>query len=272
MRPSADAAFDLLNRAFCSACSIVAENRGPLEDVAQLANVAGPVIVEQQPARITRDAGRRPPEAAAVFVEERLTQRQHVLFALAQRRQLDREHVEPVEQVLAELAAAHRQLQIPVRRGDDARVGAQHTRPAEPLELPLLQHAQEFRLHRQAHLADFVEEQRAAAGLLELTGLALRRARKRAALVPEQLRLEQLLRQRRAVEGDERAVPARRGAVHKARGDFLPGPRFAEQQHRRIGRRHLRRLREHAAPRRRLADDASIAGARVELLGQRTDP
>src|SRR5262249_10650174 len=126
-------------------------------------------------------------------------------------------------------------------------------------------------LYLRAHLADFVEEQRSPGRLLELTRLALRRAGERAALVSEQLRFEQLFGERRAVEGDERAFAPRRRAVHEARSDFLPCPRFAQQQDRRVRRRYLRCLCEHAPPRRRVAEDASITGAGIELFGERTD-
>ena len=85
-------------------------------------------------------------------------------------------------------------------------------RPAEPLELALLQHAQELRLRREAHLADLVEEQHAAGRQLDLARLGLLRARERAALVAEQLRLEQLLRQRGAVQRDERSLASARDA------------------------------------------------------------
>ena len=86
-------------------------------------------------------------------------------------------------------------------------------RAAEPLELALLQHAQELRLRGQAHLADLVEEQHAARRQLDLPGLGLLRAGERAALVAEQLRLEQLLGQRGAVQRDERPGLAR-GRAH----------------------------------------------------------
>ena len=52
-------------------------------------------------------------------------------------------------------------------------VGLDRLRAAEPLELALLQHAQELDLRRGRHLADFVEQQHAAGGGLDLPGLAL---------------------------------------------------------------------------------------------------
>ena len=125
------------------------------------------------------------------------------LRALTKRRQADVEHLQPVEQILAKITALDRLPQIAVGRGNDPDVGLQQPRPAEPLKLPLLQDAQELRLRRRAHLADFVEKQHAAGGELDLSRLGLLRAGERAPLVAEQLGLEQLLRQRGAVQRDE---------------------------------------------------------------------
>ena len=90
-----------------------------------------------------------------------------VAGALAQRRDLQRHDVEPVEQVFAEVAA--RDL------GSRSRFVAVTSRtstlsvlmPADPLELALLDRAQELDLHLDGDLADLVEEQRAAVGELE---------------------------------------------------------------------------------------------------------
>ena len=83
-----------------------AEDRGAFEDVAQLADVAGPVIFDQPLARVARDAGRRASQAAADLAEERFAQRQDVVAAIAERRQVDRKHVQAIEEILAELALA----------------------------------------------------------------------------------------------------------------------------------------------------------------------
>ena len=62
--------------------------------------------------------------------------------------------------------------------------------PAEPLDLALLQHAQQLHLDVGRDLADLVEEQRAAVGLREAAVVALDRAGEGALLVAEQLGLE----------------------------------------------------------------------------------
>ena len=77
-------------------------------------------------------------------------------------------------------------------------------RAADARHDAVLQHAQHLRLRGEAHVADLVEEQRAAVGLLELPGAIGDRAGERALHVAEQLALDQLARNRRAVHLDER--------------------------------------------------------------------
>jgi hypothetical protein len=61
-------------------------------------------------------------------------------------------------------------------------------------------------LHIERHVADLVEEQRAAAGATDDAGEMLGRSGERAPAMPEQLRIEHVLRSRRAVEGDEKPL------------------------------------------------------------------
>ena len=105
--------------------------------------------------------------------------------------------------------ADHRR-QVAIGGGDEPHVDLDRARAAEPLELVLLQHAQDLGLRARAHVADFVEEQRAAVGLLEAADALAIGAGERALLVAEQLGLEQVLLQRGAVHLDE--VARRRAA------------------------------------------------------------
>ena len=75
-------------------------------------------------------------------------------------------------------------------------------------ELALLQHPQQLGLQPQRHLADLVEQDRAAVRQLEQALAPGARAGERAALVAEELGLQELGRNRRAVDLDERAGPA----------------------------------------------------------------
>ena len=86
---------------------------------------------------------------------------------LAERRQPEREHVQPVEEIFAQLALLHGLDRIDVGGGDDAHVHRLLVPAAETAEPALLQHAQQLDLRRRRHLADLVEKQRAAIGQLE---------------------------------------------------------------------------------------------------------
>ena len=52
--------------------------------------------------------------------------------------------------------------------GDEPHVGFDRLVAADPLEMLLLQDPQDLALHERSHVADFVQEQRAAVALLEL--------------------------------------------------------------------------------------------------------
>ena len=68
----------------------------------------------------------------------------------------------------------------------------------------ILQHAENLGLHQRRHVADLVEEQRAAVALLELADPLAVGAGERAFFVAEQFAFQQLLGNGRAVDRQER--------------------------------------------------------------------
>src|SRR5437868_4026629 len=80
-----------------------------------------------------------------------------------------------------------------------------------------LAHAQQLDLERRGHVADLIEEERAAVGDLEQPRLILDRAGERAADVAEQRALEQVVVERGAVLHHERLLGARAVIVDRAR-------------------------------------------------------
>ena len=155
-----------------------------------------------------------------------------VLGARAQRGQLDANDVQAVIQVLAEQAAHHPLLQVLVARGDDAHVDADRGLAPDTVELALGEHPQQAGLQRRRHVADLVQEQRAAVGLLEAPAALRVRPGEGAALVPKQLRLEQVRRNRRGVERDEGAGGARAVLVQCAGDELLAGAGLPGDEHR----------------------------------------
>ena len=152
----------------------------PLHRVAQLADVAGPVIDPQDLLGGRRQIGDRPADGAGEKSQELPGQRQNVFRSIAQRRHDDFDHVQPIEQILAKPAVAHVGFQIAIRRRDDADVGCPGAGFADPLELLLLQEPQQFGLQGGRNLADFVEEQRAPFGRFDPAGLIAHRPGERA--------------------------------------------------------------------------------------------
>ena len=131
-----------------------------------------------------------------------------VLLALSQRRQLDLDALQPVIEILAEPAFLNELLQVLMRGRHQTHVHGDRPPAAHPGHLALLEHPQQPHLKAGLHVADLVQEEGAAVGQLELARARLHSGR-HTALDAEQLAFEQRLRQRRAVDGDERPLAAR---------------------------------------------------------------
>ncbi len=116
--------------------------------------------------------------------------------ALAQRRDLQVHDVEAEQQILAEVTVAHRFAQIAVRGRDDADIDRHGLGAADAIDDALLNGAQQLGLQPHIHFGDFVEQQRAAGGFLELADAARDRAGERALLVAEQFGFQQAFRDR----------------------------------------------------------------------------
>src|SRR5204863_8999439 len=86
-----------------------------------------------------------------------------------------------------------------------------------------------------------------------------RRAGERPARMPEELRLQERIRQRGAVDDDERPRLTRGRLVDGARDELLSRPGFPLNEHRRIGSRDARERLEDLAHRRASADERTKA-------------
>ena len=94
------------------------------------------------------------------------------------------------------------------------------------------------------------------------------RARERAFHVAEELALEQLVRNRRAVDLDERPLAARAARVDDVRDELLADAGLALDQHARRRLRDGLEPREHLLQRRALADDAAVVHRDLHFLAQ----
>ena len=173
--------------------------------------------------------------------------------ALAQRRQLQREDVEAVQQILAQVARGHRRSGRAVAGRDHAHVHLLCLGRADAHEDAGFEHAQQLDLQVRRHLGDLVEEQRAAVRALEETLMLPFCAREAALLVPEQLAFDQVGGDRTAVDGDERAIAAPAEVMHGARDELFAGSALAGDEHAECRAGHPRDLLVHRLHRRRAA-------------------
>ena len=140
-----------------------------------------------------------------------------------------------------------------------ADVDPHRLRPADPVDLALLDGTQQLRLQPRLHLADLVQQKRAAVGLLELADPAGDRARERTLLMAEQLGFEQVLGDGGTVHGDEGRPGAAAVLVEKARHHLLAGAALAGDQDAGVGRCELAGQRQHVEHARVLGDELTAA-------------
>ena len=115
----AEEARDLLRRQAFSR----GEDGGALEDVRELPDVPRPGLGGEERQGVRRELERRELETRGELTGEMAGDQRDVARPLAQRRQLDREDLQTVEEIGAELPRRDHRGEIPVRRRDQPDVG-----------------------------------------------------------------------------------------------------------------------------------------------------
>ena len=91
--------------------------------------------------------------------EEVVGEERDILRPLPEWWQLDREHAQPVVEVLAKPTRLGLRLEVPVGGRDQSHIDHAGPLVADPFELPLLENTEELGLMFEGDLADLVEEQ-----------------------------------------------------------------------------------------------------------------
>ena len=104
----------------------------------------------------------------------------------------------------------------------------------------------------EGHVANFVKEQRATFGLLKAATARGLRPRESATLVAKKFALEQVLGDRRRVDGHDRATRALAVLVQRMRHQFFARATLASDEHRDVALRQAPDSTEHVLHGRRL--------------------
>jgi hypothetical protein len=133
-------------------------------------------------------------------------------------------------------------------------------------DLALLKDAEQLHLNRERSLADLVQEERSAARDLEHAVLVAYGAGEASLHVAEELALEEVLRQRAAVDRNERIVRPAAAVMDRPRDELLPRAALAADENRAVGIGHLVHEAEHPLDLLALADDLLEIVPLLELL------
>src|SRR5205823_5076772 len=202
------------------------QDDGALDGVLELPHVSRPGIARERRHGVGGDGLDALVHATRELLHEVPDERRNVLWPLAERWKRDREDVHAIVQVVPERPGGDHLFEVPVRGCDYPDVDSFGARAAETLELPLLEHPQQLRLQLERDVADLVEEERPAVGQLETADPLRDGPGESAALVAEELALEQARRDGGAVDLDERPPSAPAQVVNGTGDQLLAGARL----------------------------------------------
>src|SRR3954453_15573002 len=136
------------------------ENDRSLDEILQFPNVSWPGISNQGVHGLRRNFVDSLFHTAGVNLREMTNQYWNVLRPLAQRRNLNREYLQPVIQVVTKRSLFHHSRQIAMSCGDEPHIHLMSAVAAESLKFLLLQDAQQLRLKLERDVANLVEKER----------------------------------------------------------------------------------------------------------------
>ncbi|MDH7511571.1 MAG: hypothetical protein QHH14_01335 [Clostridiales bacterium] len=134
---------------------------------------------------------------------EVLDKKRNILLLFPEGRREDGHDIEPEIEVLPEFSSVYLFAQVLVGGGNHPDIDLADFCRANLLDFTFLEDAQDFGLCFQAHVSDFIKENRPSVGLFELAYFSFGCSREGALLVTEKLALNQLFRDGGAVDLDE---------------------------------------------------------------------
>src|SRR5208283_5568039 len=166
--------------------------------------------------------------------QQPLCERQNILAPFAQRRHAKGDDVEAVIEILAKVMRGDFGVEVAIGRRDYSRIDVNRAFAADPLEVLILQEAQELGLEGRRQVGNLVQEYASAVGRLQPPGLVLDSSGERAANVPEQLALQKFFRERGAIDDDERLALAVAPSMDLPGENVFAGTAVAGEQNCRV--------------------------------------
>ena len=121
-------------------------------------------------------------------------QQNDILSTLTQRRKMQLDGIQSIEEILSECSFSHLLAQMGIRSRQNSHIHMAHLIGTNALGLPLFNHCQEFLLHRQVQISNLIQKESTAIRRFNSSFLRIPGIRKRPLLVSEKFALEKILR------------------------------------------------------------------------------
>ena len=154
----------------------------------------------------------------------------NVFRTFPERRNPDPNDIKAIQQIRPEALFRRFDAHVPVCRGHQTHIDLAAERLSNATDLVLLNHAEQLCLRTRRQIRDFVEKECSAIGFFEESGFIGDSSRKRPLCVAEQLRFEQLIRQRRTVDIAEAPLAPGTQLMNRPRREFLAHATFSLDQ------------------------------------------
>src|ERR1700728_1145164 len=161
-----------------------------------------------------------------------LRKQRDIFAAFAQRWQVDFNHVQPIIKIFAEFPLLNLVCKIFVSSRNNPNFDFNFLSAAHAIKAAFLQYSQQVGLQFGRDISDFVEEDGATIGQLELPFGLSSSSRESSFFVTEQFAFQQSLSQRCAADGNEWLVRPATGEVNSPRNQFFTRPAFSSNQNR----------------------------------------
>ncbi len=210
----------------------VGQDHQPLADVAQLPDIARPGVAAQQLLGLWGELGNLLAKARRQDAELTFHQGNYVVWPLPQGRDGNFQSIEPVEEIAAEFPQGNLLPDVHIGGGNDPHVDGDDRRAADAADFLLLEDPQQLRLEGHGNLPNFIQEDGSPVGQLKKAHPPLPgRAGEGAGLIAEQLALQEVFRQRGAVDGHKGLGHPPAGGVDAVGEELLAGAGLPGDQH-----------------------------------------
>ena len=214
---------DLFRNGFQRQHVFPAEDHHSLHRVLQFPHVAGPGVPVEQREHLGGEAKIGTLVALGELGEKVLRQERNVVPPFSKRRNRDLNDRKPIKQIAPKRSFGDHLLEIAVRRRDDPDIDSTWPVLPDAIDLSSLKCPQDLRLQCEGYLSDFVQKERTAVRSLEFPRSVRVRPGEGALAVPEQLRLDEVMRERTAIHRDEPGLSSGAVVMNRSGHELLAG-------------------------------------------------